>query len=712
MAQYLTYRNGRFEWLGGYDTKLIPKDAKFIWDVERRRWWTDDPTKAESLKQYCDPSAAEALNAWYRHQQAELDASMATDADIHVPAPPGLAYLGYQKAGIAYAMRREATLLADEMGLGKTIQAIGVANAMPELRRILVVCPASLKINWARELDKWLVNERLTIGIVRGGDWPQTDVIIINYDIVERHLRNIHGINWDLLILDEAHYVKNPDAKRTQAIMGVKRWNPDAREWIVTKPAIDARRRLALTGTPILNRPQEMWTLVDFCLRHVPVWKRPQYMRSKSKFWERYAGYREGYRGYYEFTGPQNLDELRQECRRLFMIRRLKSQVLTDLPPKIRQVVQVPSDAYRDVIEREWAAQKAKAEQLALARAKMLFAKAAGTEDEYREAVRELREAQAVAFEEMSRVRHEVGLATLDASESIIESILDGGKKVVFFAHHRDVIEKLRDLCAEHIGKDKVVVLYGGMSESAKDSARERFQRDKSVQVFIGSIMAAGVGLTLTAASHVVFLELDWVPANVAQAEDRLHRIGQEEPVLVQHLVLEGSLTARMAQVVVEKQRTIEEAMDGDYSNPYAGEVVTAADADNPGGVAVSRERIHKEAESIPERHVVLIRSFIRYLASACDYADRRDDCGFNKYDAVLGHRLAGIPDVQFTPRVAVLAKALCRKYHRQLVSEFGGDAYETVYGAPSSERKRVRNPQGRDSGDDPVEELFRLQSL
>ena len=204
-------------------TKDLVKAAGFRWDPAAKVWWTTDETKAAKISR---PDAVAAINAERmeaaRAAQAAIEASRATDSDRDIPAPSGLAYLPYQRGGIAYAMERDGVLIGDEMGLGKTIQAIGTINADPDAKRVLVICPASLKLNWQKELRKWLVRP-LTIGIAEGKSWPFTDVVIINYDIVDKHRPAIDTVEWDLMIADECHYLKNPKAQRTKAVLGGKK---------------------------------------------------------------------------------------------------------------------------------------------------------------------------------------------------------------------------------------------------------------------------------------------------------------------------------------------------------------------------------------------------------------------------------------------------------------------------------------------------------
>lgn len=200
--------------------KDLVKAAGFRWDPNAKVWWTASEQVAAKIAR---PDAVEALNAERaeaaRKAQEAIEASKATDSDRPIPAPEGLAYLPYQKGGIAYAMERQGTLIADEMGLGKSIQSIGIVNADPTAKKVLVICPASIKLNWRKEFMKWLVRP-MSIGIAEGKSFPDTDIVIINYDIVARHRPIIDAIEWDCLIVDECHYLKTPKAQRTKAVLG------------------------------------------------------------------------------------------------------------------------------------------------------------------------------------------------------------------------------------------------------------------------------------------------------------------------------------------------------------------------------------------------------------------------------------------------------------------------------------------------------------
>lgn len=580
--------------------------------------------------------AQEALAEHAQQRSVALEASRAVSADIEIPMPAGLAYLPFQRAGIAYAMSRESVLIGDEMGLGKTVQAIGTVNADETVKSVLVICPASLKINWSRELKRWLVRP-FTIGIANGV-LPRTDAVIINYDVLKKHLMAIRARQWDALIVDECHYVKNPKAQRTQHVLG-------HRDKV---PAIAARRRVFLTGTPILNRPIELWPLVQSL--------DPDGLgRSWMAYVTRYCKGHRGPHGW-DVSGASNLNELQDRLRAACMVRRLKSEVLTELPPKRRAVVVLPADGALDAITAESQGYAAAQERITDARVACELAKAGESDESYEQAVERLTEATRVAFTEISRLRHAVALSKVDRAVEYVLDLIEA-EKVVVFAHHHDVIAAL----AGKFG-DACVTLTGEHSQEHRQNAVDRFQRDPACRVFIGSIYAAGVGLTLTAAAHVVFCELDWVPGNMSQAEDRCHRIGQANHVLVEHLVLDGSLDVAMAQTLVDKQNTIDAALDDTERTQLAKISVTP---NEPATASTSRKAIEAAAASMTPEEIAAVHTALRALSAMCDGAQVLDGQGFNKFDARLGHELAARPSL--TARQAALGKKIAHKYRRQL---------------------------------------------
>jgi SWI/SNF-related matrix-associated actin-dependent regulator 1 of chromatin subfamily A len=239
------------------------------------------------------------------------------------------------------------------------------------------------------------------------------------------------------------------------------------------------------------------------------------------------------------------------------MVRRLKKDVLAELPPKRRQVIELPSEGVAKKAASaemsEWQKHELLLDQL---RAAVDSAKEAGNQDEYRRAVADLRGGIGVAFAAMSKVRQATAIAKIPYVIEHVRDAIESGP-VVLFAYHHAVIEKL----VEEFG-DRCVSFTGRHSATERQGAVDAFQRQDGPPLFIGSIAAAGVGITLTRASHVIFAELDWVPGNMSQCEDRCHRIGQADSVIVQHLVLEGSLDSVMAHKLIQKQEVIDLALD------------------------------------------------------------------------------------------------------------------------------------------------------
>ncbi len=515
----LTLRRGRFECICHFDNRHIPKDAGFRWDADNKIWYTEDAGMASGLLKYADDLALAAIKGSIKREAEAVDASHQVDAEVDIPHPPGLEYRPFQKAGIAYAMEHPNCLIADEPGLGKSIEALGVINSDESIRNVLIVCPASLKLNWEREARKWLVRD-FQISVINGTrkPFPSGGVVIINYDILSGYRRAIDQVAWDILIFDESHMLKNDKAARTKAALG--RWHRDPSKRI---EPIKAKRRLFLTGTPILNKPIEIWTTIHSL--------DPKTWGSWKAFTEKYCDARETRWGW-DVNGASNLTELQDRLRSRIMVRRLKSEVMTELPPKQRQVIVLPSKTSVMKREKKFAATL--------------------------EAMLKGADIPPVEFESMSKVRHETAVDKIPDAIDHIKALMEEHPKVVVMCHHRDVLEAI----AGGVSEFGVVQLQGGDSEEHKQKAIDMFQNMPEIRVFMGSIRAAGVGITLTAASLLLFVELDWVPGIMTQAEDRIHRIGTAGSVLIQHLVYSNSIDCRMAESIIEKQNIIEQALD------------------------------------------------------------------------------------------------------------------------------------------------------
>ena len=976
-------------------------------------------------------------------QNAAIEASRATDAAVEIPVPAGLAYMPFQKAGIVSMRDRANNLLCDEQGLGKTVQAIGLINCDATIRKVLVVCPASLKVNWRNELARWMTRP-LKVAVQSSkeawaGDWA--DVVILNYDILGK-FPQLFTTEWDLLVADEVHMAKNRNAKRTKLLLGASK-KADKAQF----PGVRAKRKVLMTGTPILNRPVEIFTLLDalqpgkwtfrdkirYCagfqgkwgwdftgaahldelqirLRStcltgdtqvyseygnikiseivsrklsIRVWSRdrmgrlalrpivgfsskthhgflvkirttkgelvctadhriftnkgeiradevmegdylcalPQEggqkigsMRSREakngqqnilfnvlrrqeqagraeikiqkgdgvqagegssqmrRLWsgilerdsfrkskasvlhnsvqgkmagkdfrgqeiharsnqqagieaswmllhdaganrracgktswktksknirrikrekgvgyskgellarptakmgfdksqsriqtvstftsnaqeqfkqdkkhgtykssnvfgsqrtgfrriDSLVGYRENICGYSDVkqvhhrSGRANTHQaigkgngqgegqeiittrvLRVEGVELgysrttgrrgkavatvydievedthnffangvlvhnCMTRRLKKDVLKDLPAKRRQVIELPTNGDAALVDEENDVYARREDEIISLKAQAEVAKLADDEAGYQAAVAALKKACQVAFTEIARVRHDVAVAKLDKVIEHVHNVLEETKKLVVFVHHHDVTDRL---ASEFI--DFGVMVVDGRTENAlRQEIVNQFNTDPAKRVLVLGIKAAGVGLSVKA-SVEIFAELDWTPGAIAQAEDRCHGIGrgiEGEPLLVQHLVLERSLDAKMAKTIVAKQNIADQALDkGAVAVQGVDPILTIEagsilDDSTAAVVPVASEELRQ-----------FVHDGLRRLAgSDQDHAQALNGIGFNKMDGAFGHALAERGFL--TDKMVVYAAKLCRKYSGQL----GGQSYK-----------------------------------
>lgn len=723
-------------------------------------WWTDSPDAARKLRDYADTDALAALDG-----QAKADqASRATDADVDIPTPNGCAFLPYQKAGIAWMLSRFAdgqsrVILGDEMGLGKTPSLIGVINAIPECKTNLVIVPASLRVNWKREAEKWLTRPTTVVIAESAKDVPESwdgDLVLIcNYEKlldgaaaadptvkatcratadrfedegkytiqgkawmalneqplpkglvvkgkvrktlsgssealaeVVRRLRaygsgpSLHDAlmarQWDLLAVDESHRVKNDRAQQTAAVLGSfpKSKKDERKPGLVDQSA----RLILMTGTPMTNRIKDVWTAIHTCA--------PDGLgRNFFSFAKRYcAATHNGYG--WDFGGSSNLAELQRRLRTEgggVMVRRLKADVLTELPPKRRSVLALaPNGASALVRDLNAAASEREAEIAALETEK-LMAQAERDIEAYNAAVAKLARVQQLAFEEMAGMRAALGEAKAPYVAEWIRDQLEGGlSKIVVFAHHKAVVAVLMRELAEF----GPVQLTGETPMDVRQRNVDRFQTDPCCRVFVGNMQAAGVGITLTAASTVAFAELDWTPANVLQSEDRCHRIGQHDSVNVYHLVFDGSLDQRMAELLVQKMDAHDQALDrqrkgGDDEvveldatevrsrwaewKERAAEKAAEREARRTRGYVpaqLQRARNREAADFTPEQREA-IHTAMRMLAGMCDGAIKKDGAGFSKPWVKAGHWLASLPELDNASADA--AFGACVLFRRQL---------------------------------------------
>jgi SNF2-related domain/Helicase conserved C-terminal domain len=668
-----------------YADKDIVKAAGCRWNPTARVWWTDQPEVAAKLSSGDAVAIAAAINAereaQHAREQASIAASRAADADIDIPVGAGalrkgFKFAGYQRACVLYALKKlgetdatrrlsantqpidahpaqvgsGAVLIGDEMGVGKTIEAIGIINALSSIKSVLVVCPATPKVNWSRELRLWLARP-MTVGIANGVV-PDTDAVIVSWEMLAKLRPLLDRRRWDLLVIDEAQKGKNPKAQRSVALYG--KWDKDPAERVAP---LEARRRIWLTGTPWINRPKELWTMLKMA--------DPKGLGSN---WQRYhvrycEGHKDGYG--WKIDGASNLSELQAKLRSTLMIRRLKADVLAELPPKRRQVIalQIQDAATQALVDHE----NELHERVEMAR--RAVAAASSDPEAYARAIRQLEEAEHVAFEEISRVRHQVALAKLPQVIEHLEEVLESVDKLVVMGWHHDVMNAIEAHFRPSMGVAKIT---GEVPVSRRQAEVDRFQEDARCRLFVGSITAAGVAITLTAASMVVFPELDVVPGNLSQAEDRCHRKGQTDSVLIQHLVLEGSYDMRMAEIVIEKQRVFDAGLD----NRAADNVAAPA----PIAPAKARTPVAPSDDDLTPDQIEAVHEALKRLAGLCDGAFAEDGMGFNKLDTDFGHDLAQAE--RLSQKQAKAGRKIVIKYQRQypadLLARIKGEAKET----------------------------------
>lgn len=462
------------------------------------------------------------------------DRSRVIGSHFNVPVPDGLSFYEHQKAAIEYALQRKDTLVADEMGIGKSPTSIGFSNCLPAVKWILIVCPASMKLVWEREWRRF-DTKNLSVGIV-GKTYPDTDVAIINYDILRKYRKDLRAREFDLLIADEIHMAKNRKSIRTREIFGgIKR---DANKRIIERVTpLLAKRRLFLSGTPMLNgQPKEMWPLLQsidpeglgsdwfaFAKRYCQLFEIKRFNPAVGR--EERVGWK--------WDGADKLEELQAIMRERFMIRRLKSQVLKDLPPKTRQVIVLEAKkGLTKLLERE----------------RMLY-------DDFVKHHGE--DVPPPEFSESAKIRKEVAIAKIPYVIEYLKEVLDETEKAVVGYYHHEVGDAIR------AAFPSCSTGFDGRTDIAeRQRAIDDFQTKPGIHLFAGGLLAAGVGITLTVAKLAILVEFDYVPANNTQFEDRIHRIGQKENVLIRYIVLKGSNDERIIEKNICKQEIADKALD------------------------------------------------------------------------------------------------------------------------------------------------------
>lgn len=423
----------------------------------------------------------------------------------------------YQKEGIErlydILMARKSAFLADEMGLGKSCQAIRLAEKF-QVGKLLIVCPASLRLNWAREIKKFALRNYAIFVIQSSSDLKKIDwfhiptAVICSYELAWKLPPHLNG-GVDFLIADEAHALKTASTKRTKAVLG-RLWDMSC-------------YRLLMTGTPLPNGVMDGFTVFNKL--------DPTLFKDRYSYGFRYTNAkRNWFTGGWEFKGGRNLGELKAKIRH-FMVRRRKVEVLPELPPKV--YTQVPL--------------------------KVSGSKEYRLPEEYQQTVREGELASLSSA--CATARRGLGIVKVPAVAEYVSDVAVHKDRLVVFAYHRQVIEALTDILA--LKGHTIAVITGDTSHAARDAIVQSFQEPGGRQVLVAQILSAGIGINLTAADTCIFAEMDWVPANMAQAIDRLSRIGQTaESIEIHYALAAGTMDEDIIGCLHQKIKAINEVMN------------------------------------------------------------------------------------------------------------------------------------------------------
>ena len=461
----------------------------------------------------------------------------------------------FQKQGIIFGIKKFSRLLiADEMGVGKTVQAIGLSCLYQKDWPVLVICPSSLKFAWRDEINLWLseILEKDDVQVIRhskNGFKLDKKYYIISYDLSVRMIDKIIEKKFNYIIADEAHYLKSKSAKRTMCLTPILQ---------------RSKRVVLLTGTPILAKPMEIYPLLHIL--------RPDKFKGFKEFGTRYCDPKMLPYGLIDWSGSSNSRELNSILNRL-MIRRLKKDVLSQLPPKKRQKIEIATDS--KVIKKL---------KIFMEKSSKKFEELLGTQieldklgidlndlnpDKEKEKNTEKNkenkdiseEKEDTILNKFNKAYSMTGEAKLPGIKDYVNYLVDNSCKFLIFAHHTEVLDAIED----EIIQDKIgyIRIDGKVQIEKRQELVNKFQTDEECLVAILSITACATGLTLTKASTVVFAELHFTPSIMIQAEDRAHRIGQDAGcVNIHYLVGEDTLDVLLFRKLNEKQNIVSTTLD------------------------------------------------------------------------------------------------------------------------------------------------------
>ncbi len=448
----------------------------------------------------------------------------------------------YQVKGAEFLASKFQALLADDMGLGKTCQTV-LASDMVGAKKILIICPAVARINWQREYGYWSIYDH-DFKVCSSLDDEPSDQCIVSFEYATANQDKLFSMSWDLVIVDESHFIKEPEAQRTKAVYG--------KQGIVRKTL----RIWCLSGTPAPNNAAELWPML-FTFGATAL--------SYDAFIHRYCNLKIAYHGgrpHLQIIGTKKeaIPEIRTLLNKI-MLRRLKEEVMKELPPI----------SYEDLVVEPGPVDLANEMSFAQYffpddRSEFLKEKLANEQRIVEEQVERLgftkdglKVLEGIA-DSVSTLRRFNGLQKVVPIAEMVAQELEAGayEKIVIFAIHRDVIEGLR----VRLAKYKAVTLYGKTSPAQRQKNIDKFQKNPKCRVFIGNIRAAGIAITLTAAHQVLLLESSFVPSENAQAIMRVHRRGQEFPVFVRVVGIAHSIDQRISNVLKRKTKELTAIFD------------------------------------------------------------------------------------------------------------------------------------------------------
>jgi SWI/SNF-related matrix-associated actin-dependent regulator 1 of chromatin subfamily A len=441
----------------------------------------------------------------------------------------------HQVEGVAFLLGRRRAILGDDMGLGKTRQAIVALQHLAPRGPFLVVSPASVKRNWAREIA--IADNRATTHVVERGSplEGRPDWVIVNYDILPKHVDALEKLPWAGIVFDEAHYLKNHTSMRSRL---ARRLADGAK----SRVGADDLAVYLLTGTPLTNRPRDLFVLLQLVGHPLG--------RSFLSFAKRYCAAERNEYGW-QTGGASNIDELTVQLHGI-MLRRSKDDVLA-LPPKLRTWLTV------DVPKGTGVRDMRKAVELMVSRERL----APGS------SVDELR-LRGRLLQAVTRARQALAAGKVTSTVDFVRGAVEQGEKVIVFSCFEEPMQRLSREFA-----DAAVLLTGKTPADRRQGLVDRFQQDSRICVFLANIVAGGIGTNLTAATQVVFNDLDWVPANHWQAEDRAYRIGQTRSVNVTYMVARDTIDDFVQSVLQKKAALVSAIVDGTALAPgVSGDVL------------------------------------------------------------------------------------------------------------------------------------------